>query len=192
MDNAFERARAAYGTGAYDDATLEFLFPQLKESEDERIIRAIIDALYSHSNSINLLSSRGYQMGDIEAWLEKQKELFESGRGLYYYDGEKTTYCGYLATEENPYDFAISQQEKQKEQKPWKVGANAYFTPEQKPAEWDDWSTFRREAAKDFMSAIITREAPQYNFACRNVADRVTEAIMWADELIKQLKEEQK
>lgn len=55
-----------------------------------------------------------------------------------------------------------------------------------------DWDAFRREAAKDFMSAIITREAPQYNFACRNVADRVTEAIMWADELIKQLKEEQK
>lgn len=53
-----------------------------------------------------------------------------------------------------------------------------------------DWAAFRREAAKDFMSAIITREAPQYNFACRNVADRVTEAIMWADELIKQLKEE--
>lgn len=55
-----------------------------------------------------------------------------------------------------------------------------------------DWAAFRREAAKDFMSAIITREAPQYNFACRNVADRVTEAIVWADELIKQLKEEQK
>ena len=42
-------------------------------SEDERIIRAIIDALYSHTNSINLLSSRGYQMGNIEAWLEKLK-----------------------------------------------------------------------------------------------------------------------
>ena len=26
----------------------------------------------------------------------------------------------------------------QKEQKPWKVGANAYFTPEQKPAEWSE------------------------------------------------------
>jgi len=49
--------------------------------------------------------------------LEKQKELFESGKGLYYYDGENTTYCGYPATEENPYDFAISQQEKQEEQK---------------------------------------------------------------------------
>lgn len=61
---------------------------------------------------------------------------------------------------------------------------------EDKPKDTTDWATFRREAAKDFMSAIITREAPQYNFACRNVADRVTEAIMWADELIKQLKEE--
>ena len=49
---------------------------------------------------------------------EKQKELFELGKGLYYYDGEKTTYCGYPATEDNPYDFAMSQQEKQKEQNP--------------------------------------------------------------------------
>ena len=51
----------------------EHFFPELRESEDERIIRAIIDALYSHTNSINLLSSRGYQMGNIEAWLEKHK-----------------------------------------------------------------------------------------------------------------------
>ena len=52
---------------------LGMMFPELRESEDERIIRAIIDALYSHTNSINLLSSRGYQMGNIEAWLEKHK-----------------------------------------------------------------------------------------------------------------------
>ena len=52
---------------------LGMMFPELRESEDERIIRAIIDALYSHTNSINLLSSRGYQMENIEAWLEKQK-----------------------------------------------------------------------------------------------------------------------
>ena len=50
-----------------------------------------------------------------------------------------------------------------------------------------DWQAFRREAAKDFMSAIIVREAPQYDVACRNVATRVSEAIMWADELVKQL-----
>ena len=34
-DKHEETAKAAYGTGAYDDATLEFLFPELKESEDE-------------------------------------------------------------------------------------------------------------------------------------------------------------
>lgn len=57
--------------------------------------------------------------------------------------------------------------------------------------DWD-WEKFRREAAKDFMAAIIAREAPQYDFACRNVSIRVSEAIMWADELIKQLREEKK
>ena len=55
-----------------------------------------------------------------------------------------------------------------------------------------DWEAFRIEAAKDFMLAIIVREAPQYDVACRNVASRVSEAIMWANELVKQLKEEQK
>lgn len=47
MDNAFERARAAYGTGAYDDATLEFLFPELRGSEDERIRKRIVEILDS-------------------------------------------------------------------------------------------------------------------------------------------------
>lgn len=108
MDNAFERARAAYGTGAYDDATLEFLFPQLKESEDERIRKEIISALKFANTSDGVYDKH-------IAWLERQKELFESGKGLYYYDGEKTTYCGYPATEDNPYDIAMSQQEKQKE-----------------------------------------------------------------------------
>lgn len=52
------------------------------------------------------------------------------------------------------------------------------------------WDSFRMEAAKDFMTAIIAREAPQYDFACRNVSIRVSEAIMWAEELVKQLKDE--
>ena len=50
------------------------LIPELRESEDERIRKAIIDALYSHTNSINILSSKGYSMDDVIAYLEKQKE----------------------------------------------------------------------------------------------------------------------
>ena len=53
---------------------LQDIFPELCESEDERIRKAIVEALNSHCNSINILSARGYQMEDIEAWLEKQGE----------------------------------------------------------------------------------------------------------------------
>ncbi len=55
-------------------AIKETVFPELAESEDERMKKAIIDALLSHCNSINLLSARGYQIEDVKAWLEKQKE----------------------------------------------------------------------------------------------------------------------
>ena len=52
----------------------EFFATELAESEDEKIRNAIVDALLSHCNSINLLSLRGYQIEDVKAWLEKQKE----------------------------------------------------------------------------------------------------------------------
>ena len=76
-EEAIEVIKRTKGAMVYTEKekeALEILIPEFTESEDEKIIRAIIDALYSHTNSINLLSSRGYQMGDIEAWLEKQKE----------------------------------------------------------------------------------------------------------------------
>lgn len=60
----------------------EFFVPELRESEDEMMEKAIVDALLSHSNSINLLSERGYQIEDVKAYLEKQKE-------------QKPNYCHY-------------------------------------------------------------------------------------------------
>ena len=75
---------------------------------------------------------------------------------------------------------------------PIRHGDDVEILEEDKPKDTTDWEAFRREAAKDFMTAIIAREAPQYDFACRNVSIRVSEAIMWADELIKQLKEDRK
>ena len=77
-DEAIKVVKPLYEQAKKDDcpiwSTYETIFPELTESEDERIRNTIIDALYSHTNSINLLSSRGYQMEDIEAWLERQKE----------------------------------------------------------------------------------------------------------------------
>lgn len=67
---AFERARSAYDTGAYDDATLEFVFPQLKESEDERIINQLITLVDSTGEVLLIPTNKE----ELIAYLEKQKE----------------------------------------------------------------------------------------------------------------------
>ena len=115
-NEALERARADYNNHLEEGYKnyrehLETIFPELRESEDGRIIRKMIE----HFKAKTKETWCNMPVKDILAWLEKQKELFESGKGLYYYDGEKFTYCGYPLTIENPYDFAMSQQEKQKE-----------------------------------------------------------------------------
>ena len=56
---------------------------------------------------------------------------------------------------------------------------------EEKPKDTTDWSAFRREAAKDLLCSILSTKDGA------NPKD-VTIAIEIADELIKQLKEEQK
>lgn len=65
-----ERAKAAYGTGAYDDATLEFLFPDLKVSEDERMINGLQGFLSAFGS--DYFGTGGWQKFD--EWLERQKE----------------------------------------------------------------------------------------------------------------------
>lgn len=47
-----------------------------------------------------------------------------------------------------------------------------------------DWDSFRREAAKDVLSAVIAKKSSMCPYG-----DVVDEAIKFADELIKQLKE---
>ena len=72
--DALAAARQAMGTGAYDDLTLEFIFPELNESEDERIRKAIhiyLDWLDGRKD----YQPRGeYTIRDMIAWLVKQDE----------------------------------------------------------------------------------------------------------------------
>jgi len=119
--DALERAKMILCNipeGSASVRDIETIFPELRESDDERIRKKVEEAI------------RGFLTNPIDAdellaYLEKQKELFKSGRGLYYYDGEKTVYMGCPATEENPYDFAMSQQEEKKE--PHFTKRNALF-----------------------------------------------------------------
>lgn len=114
-DEALNKIKPLYEQAKKDGnpiwSTYEYLIPDLAESEDEKIRKSII----------HILQVGGYmspeEKGKALAYLEKQKELLESGKGLYYYDGEKAIYCGDPVTEENRRIFAMCQQEKQKEQK---------------------------------------------------------------------------
>lgn len=50
-NRAFGIARAAYGTGAMDDSTLEALFPQLREDYENRLLDQIIGTILEIKNS---------------------------------------------------------------------------------------------------------------------------------------------
>ena len=65
-------AKEALDSGSYDKETIEYIFPELKESEDEKIRRAVKNALILKT-SCNSLTHDGVALGDAIAWLEKQK-----------------------------------------------------------------------------------------------------------------------
>ena len=79
-DKALERAREELGSGSYNKGTIEYIFPELAESEDERIRKGLIqgfnECLDSSSYPKNAIKYwHGIVIEDILAWLEKQKEL---------------------------------------------------------------------------------------------------------------------
>ena len=53
-----------------------------------------------------------------------------------------------------------------------------------------DWSSFRREAAKDILPALIDKASDVYDLESLAKDVWCHQAIEWADELIKQLKDE--
>lgn len=117
-----------------------------KESEDERIRKELKEAFEAYD-----IESKwnGIPIRSIFAWLEKQKEplpipdKFSELNSLmlqYFQSAVKRNDDTEIESDTDLWgrkilDYVRKHDEKQKEQKPWKVGANAYFTPEQKPAD---------------------------------------------------------
>ena len=87
-DEALKKASAAHkDEDRHLKATLERIFPELKESDDERIKKDLIQLFDEFPGTI----WRGHYKKDIIAWLEKQGEQEE----LQVYetkDGEIITY----------------------------------------------------------------------------------------------------
>ena len=80
----------------------EYVFPELAESEDERMVRAIEHILYENYSDAAIIE--GIEIAEIVAWLEKQKEQkpaewsedsvkfeegFKAGRESGLLDGQK-------------------------------------------------------------------------------------------------------
>ena len=92
---------------------VEALIPELRESEDERALEMCISAVnIAASAEGGLLHHEAKQCLE---YLEKQKVFSEHGEGVYYYHRDGSFTFISTPTVDNPYDFAMSQQEKQKE-----------------------------------------------------------------------------
>ena len=90
--NALAHAREIHRNEDEKRRDMEWLFPELKESEDERIRKGLINYFNHHKNGINIFY--GIKGDDILAWLEKQGEPQDKGEisdgyhtfnELYYY-----------------------------------------------------------------------------------------------------------
>lgn len=202
MNNeAFERAKSAYGTGAYDDATMEFIFPQLAESEDERIRKDIINLIYWLKGNPSLCSQYYKdRYDDMLAYLEKKKEqktpmsndldeeierFFDEcieahDAKIYGVDKQVITVDCYELTARHFAKWG----EKQKE--PENVSASTMVPScweveqkEQKPAEWsEEDDKIRQSIIKD-----IELER-NYTYATTgNVIEKYNEQINWLKSL---------
>lgn len=172
-EEALAKARAEYEKARKQGYTwlmnlLEGMFPDLRESEDERIRKAIMEVLKRVSGATDVLENEGTTFKKAMIWLEKQKELPTNEEMLRtlrveYEKGVADTIAKYEQKEQKPVtyedDFVSEHKtsleilkhyliwaENSEEDCPytWKELAAAIkdgiTALEQKPAEWDDYT----------------------------------------------------
>jgi hypothetical protein len=81
-------------------STLEVIFPELKESEDEKIRKSLL-------NEFIHLQSKGYKFAGLEGeeivtWLEKQKHIYETTKDKFYLEGFEEGRLYEKQNEQNP------------------------------------------------------------------------------------------
>lgn len=95
-DKAIEKARGMYKEGLWN-ARLEYIFSELKETEDERIRKAMIEMIHDTSGD-SLWVDYSIHKEDALAWLEKQDE--QKPIEWYSVDEQNLNAClGYITDE---------------------------------------------------------------------------------------------
>ena len=82
---ALGRARAAYGTGAYDDATIEYLFPHLAKEEKQSLFSRMKALDVSETLSVEDSFSRRNTVQNYAATLKR----YYGARYTVNRDGDK-------------------------------------------------------------------------------------------------------
>lgn len=191
---------------------------ELEESEDERIMKDIIASVEWNSGLTQERKAKIYaylkkqkeatcfaelmnkltateQEVMFNAWPKEEKEQ-KHPNGCFTCDEYKKGYeAGRLNGFTAGYNKAMKEVN-QKEQKPWKVGANAYFTPEQKPTSTEDMPYitdehfFEREPADSFkyklaeyMTRCCTKREGPYGYEYGLSAETILK--MAEEELLK-------
>ena len=72
-DEAKLRMSAAYNSNRCTIGFMNEIFPELKESEDERIIKSI-NRLIRYYHDVNFPTPEGFSRKDLLDWIEKQGE----------------------------------------------------------------------------------------------------------------------
>ena len=67
-------AKEALDSGSYDKETIEYIFPELKESEGEKVRKTLVDYFktYKEQEECGIKTFYGIPTDSIIAWLEKQ------------------------------------------------------------------------------------------------------------------------
>lgn len=81
-EEKLKEAKRLYQTANSDQKyVLESLFPELKENEDEKIRKAVIEMIHDTPN-IECEENYNVRKEDVIAWLEKQEHIDENELGL--------------------------------------------------------------------------------------------------------------
>lgn len=147
-EEAIRRIKA-WNLDADDMEVLSEVIPELKEeSEDERTKKAILSALRGGINTEKYLEKHGTNYGEVEAWLEKQKEQKPS----ISIDQLKSLMLQYLqeaANEKNDSDIEADTDK-------WARKILGYNF-EQKPAEVDEYKIIKKHITEDSLSSKVNK-----------------------------------
>lgn len=157
-------AKEALASNSYDRETIEYIFPELKESEDERIRKAIFKAL-SKKDARDALLANGIQVSDALAWVEKQGEQKPVEQDtevhdLWVYIREWNDKFGRLPKDEDELAACIDYVMKRQKLAEWSEedermlgkcidAASGYYSPEDK------------QSIKDWLKSLKDRVQPQ-------------------------------